>query len=165
MRGALDFIFPVQCGRCDQLGNGFCASCYAQCELQQISAGGIAVRGLGLYAGTLRRAILNMKDGRRDVAEALACCFSRLVEDGDVLVPVPTTFVRRLQRGFDGAEVLAMCASANRATRVDAEALAGRTVVLVDDVLTTGVTVTDCAATIAAAGGLVKRTVVLAVNP
>lgn len=149
------------------------------------------MRGLGLYEGPLRRAVLALKDGRRDVARALAGRLGFLIRPGMILVPIPTTAVRRRVRGFDGCVLLASLATADRGARVlnsirqvrgDAQRGRGRTarlaasgrfrwsgallegaeVVLLDDVVTTGSTLADCASVIRAAGGIVNEAIVVA---
>ena len=146
---------------------------------------------LGPYEGGLRRGVLAFKRGRRDVAEAFASRLAGHVGAGDRLVPVPTTAVRRRERGFDGCVLLAARIAAHRRCSVvdgllqtggDAQhgrtrsarlaargrfawrlgALEGRRVVLLDDVVTTGATLADCAAVVRAAGGIVERAVVIA---
>jgi len=66
---------------------------------------------LGRYAGPLRRAVLALKGGRRDLApefaDGLASAGSRLLRPGRVLVAVPTTRRRRSARGFDQGRLLA----------------------------------------------------------
>ena len=66
-----------------------------------------------LYEGTLRSAMLALKDGRRDVAEALGRAVARLVPQRiGVLVPIPTTARRRRVRGIDGVALVARYAAA-----------------------------------------------------
>ncbi|HEY8315071.1 MAG TPA: hypothetical protein VIG51_12990 [Candidatus Baltobacteraceae bacterium] len=151
----------------------------------------LSVTALGAYDGVWRRAILALKDGRRDVATALGERLASLVRARSILVPVPTTKKRRAQRGFDGGDLLARIAAAesgatviaglrhlagdaqrgrDRAARLAArgrfgwaaESLAGRRIVLVDDVATTGSTLEDCAATVRTAGGVVSEAIVVA---
>jgi len=151
----------------------------------------LQVRALGSYEGALRRAVLALKDGRRDVARELGRRLAPLVRAEMLLVPIPTTPARRRERGFDGCALLAAVAAAQSAARIrenivqargDAQrgrdraarlAAAGRfrwrgdplngaEVVLLDDVVTTGSTLADCAATIRAAGGIVNEAIVVA---
>jgi len=126
------------------------------------------VRALASYEGQVRRAILALKDGRRDVGGALGIRLAAFCSTGMILVPVPTTRSRKSVRGFDGAELLARsAASAAGATvlcvlsQVAGDAQRGRTrsarlaargrfrcsrsldglrCVLLDDVMTTGTT-------------------------
>lgn len=156
--------------------------------------GGLRVVAHGSYEGALRAAVLAVKDGRRDVAEALGVrvrvCVARFGLRDAVLVPVPTTARRRRVRGADGVtlmarraaqadtlsvdEVLVQCVDdaqrgRSRERRLAARGrfrcdprIAGAAVVLVDDVCTTGATLTDCARAIAAAGGRVTGAAVAA---
>jgi competence protein ComFC len=74
-------------------------------------AGGVPAVALGPYEGPLRRAVLALKGGRRDLApefaRLLAVAGSDLLVPGRVLVGVPTTQRRRSARGFDQGRALA----------------------------------------------------------
>ncbi|HET9392535.1 MAG TPA: hypothetical protein VFO29_03270 [Candidatus Rubrimentiphilum sp.] len=138
----------------------------------------------------MRRAILALKNGRRDVAEAFALRLAPSIDAHSAIVPVPTTAARRRQRGFDGCELIARLACVGgtpvipglaqvrgetqrgrgRDERLKvrtrfvwrAEPLRGKCIVLLDDVLTTGATLEDCAAVVRAAGGIVQKGIVIA---
>ena len=71
----------------------------------------LRVRALGIYEETLRDAVLALKDGRRDVAEALGALLSTAVDPGVTLVPIPTTAVRKRTRGIDGVVAMARVAA------------------------------------------------------
>ena len=89
-----------------------CASCAPRPhEAQAVTLPALPVLALGAYRGGLRRAILSLKYGRRDVAAALGVLMAEraapLLLPGRVLVPVPTTRARRAERGFDQGSLLA----------------------------------------------------------
>jgi predicted amidophosphoribosyltransferase len=152
--------------------------------------GGIPAYALGRYEGAVRRAIVAMKNGERDILDAFADLLAARAPLEGVLIPLPTTRGRILDRGFDQsvelarrlaglrgvpiAEVLekrgAPQAGLNRRGRLGA---AGRfrlrrgaappaTATLLDDVCTTGATVRDAARVLHGAGVDVRRIVVLA---
>jgi ComF family protein len=154
------------------------------------------VSAVGPYAGALRKAILQLKRGRRDTGVILACLLADRLGSrcarGSVFVPVPTVATRRRERGFDQSALLALtCAEQtghgiilalrqrssesqrgrSRAARLNARdrfictaplLVRGTHVVLVDDVITTGSTLRDCAATLQAQGAQVTQAIVLA---
>ena len=194
--GALiDVLFPPACANCDAIGSGLCERCFPHAEALQFTIGALHCIALGAYEGALRRAILALKSGRRDVAEALGVRlrpYVALADAVDALIPVPTTTLRRRQRGFDQGELLARVIARPSAVPVAAalvqiagdaqrgrsrsERLAAvgrfsvvaaslgnaRRVILVDDVATTGASLTDCAAALRAAGVTVTRAIVAA---
>ncbi len=190
-RALLDVVFPAQCAGCNALGNGFCDACGGRAETVRLALPSLRVVAFGRYEKELRAAVLALKDGRRDVAEALGRLVAHLVPAGAVLLPIPTTARRRRVRGIDGvafvarsaaeiagAEVLLALAhrsgdaqrGRSRAERLaargrftcDAAALSARRVILFDDVCTTGATLRDCAAAVRHAGGSVEEAVVVA---
>ena len=187
----LDAIFPPQCGGCDAPGTGACERCLpdgfeAQMRLRTLNAVTLAP-----YEGNLRRAVLALKSGRRDVARAFALRLCDLVASGEVIVPVPTTSARRRERGFDGCTLIAVVVSERsgavvephlvqvagdrqrgrtRDARLAARGrfawrggkLDGTRVTLLDDVVTTGATLEDCAAVLRAAGAVVEKAIAVA---
>ena len=190
MRAVLDFVFPPQCGGCEALGSGLCERCLPRGPVVRRRLPSLEVTALGNYDGGLRRAILALKNGRRDVAEALALHLAPWMGARASIVPVPTTAARRRQRGFDGCELIARLACGSQTPVIPAlaqvrgetqrgrgrdarlkartrfvwraEQLNGERIVLLDDVVTTGATLEDCAAVVRAAGGIVQKGIVIA---
>jgi predicted amidophosphoribosyltransferase len=183
----LDVLDPPRCAGCEAGGAWFCEGCLTALGAGlAFEAGDIPGFALGAYAGALRSAVLAFKNGQRPVglvlARRLADRAGAMLEPDTVLVPVPTTRARRLERGCDSGVFLAReigrrcglaCATVLRRTGADAQrgrgraarleargryccgdvpSLAGREVVLVDDVATTGSTLRDCTSTLEAAG-------------
>lgn len=155
-------------------------------------------RSYGLYAGNLRKAILQLKfHGRRNLARRLGALLERVWKalpepDSDIVAPVPLHPSRRLERGFNQAELLAeglvrrlrkeerfqglrLVTGSLRRIRATVpqvglsvaarrenvsgvfsvarpEDVRNRTVVVVDDVMTTGVTLSACGAALKRAG-------------
>lgn len=133
-----------------------------------------------------------LKDGRRDVAEALGRTVAPLIGASQILVPIPSSARRRRIRGLDGVALVArhaaesagaqvvtalvQCSGGPQQGRTRAQRLAAagrflcrgnvtaRRIVLFDDVCTTGATLRDAATAVRAAGGLVEHAVVLAVT-
>lgn len=192
-RRVLDVLFPPQCASCNALGAGLCHACVPRRETVRVRFPMLAVTAFGAYEGSLRAAVLALKDGRRDVAETLGELLAPFIEPETFLVPIPTTWRRRRVRGFDGVALVARGAAdiagaavvdaleqrrgdsqrgRSRAERLaarerfvcDPAAVAGRRVTLFDDVCTTGSTLRDCAAAIREAGGCVEDAVVVAVT-
>ena len=191
-RPLLDFVFPAQCASCNAVGSGLCSACRPDGKAIAVYLPSLQVAAAASYENTLRAAVLALKDGRRDVAEALGRMTAPLVTAGATLVPVPTTAKRRRIRGLDGVALVARCAAAIAGARVvlaleqragdaqrgrsrsqrlaaqgrfscNAAGVAGLRVTLFDDVCTTGSTLRDCADAIREAGGLVDDAIVVAV--
>jgi predicted amidophosphoribosyltransferase len=110
-RDILDLVFPAQCAGCNRLGRGLCWECAPDGPPIDIRLRLLRVSALGIYEETLRDAVLALKDGRCDVAEALGDLLAAAVPPGVTLVPVPTTRARRRARGVDGVVLMARVAA------------------------------------------------------
>jgi predicted amidophosphoribosyltransferase len=192
LRALLDTIFPPQCAACNALGSGLCDDCAPRTPSLEVRLPGLVVTAPGPYEGGLRAAVLALKSGRRDVAQALGDRVAHCIAPGSLLVPIPTTAARRRVRGIDGVCLVAQRAAQLAGARVTpaleqrsgdaqrgrsrterlaaqgrftchAAGVAAQRVTLFDDVCTTGATLRDCAAAVREAGGIVDRAVVLAV--
>ncbi|MFN2450221.1 MAG: ComF family protein [Candidatus Baltobacteraceae bacterium] len=193
LQAVLEYLFPPQCGGCARPGWGLCEECAPPCAAFVRRLETITVSAAGLYEGPLRRAVLALKSGRRDVARAAALRLADMLQERCPVVPVPTTAARRRERGFDGCVLMANVAAAwngsivlphlrqvrgdrqrgrSRVQRLAArgrflwhgEPLNGMSIVLLDDVVTTGATLEDCARAVRDAGGAVSRAVALALT-
>jgi len=195
-----DILFPARCYICRDMGSAFCIECAPfvhERHDEYLHEVAVPLRALGVYDGHLRSAILALKDGRRDVAQALALHLAERVSDlgwmrDVVLVPMPTAAHRVRVRGVDGAAFLAECIATrlalcrinalrtrawraqrgrNRRERRNAAGrfvvqratnVRGLTIVLIDDVVTTGATLREAALALRASGAHVCGALALA---
>jgi len=188
------WLFPPACAACDAPGPALCAACApSPRDAIAFAVDGVPAFALGAYDGALRRAVVAMKHGERDPLDAFAALLAARAPFEGVLVPLPTTRPRAAERGFDQSTELARRIAARTGlpygtllrkhgapqdgrARLARLRSAGRfrlvapppfpaAVTLLDDVCTTGATLRDAVHTLAAAGVLVHRIVVVARTP
>ncbi|MDM4762702.1 phosphoribosyltransferase family protein [Galbitalea sp. SE-J8] len=178
------------CGRVDRAVCPACRAALSPHPIERVTPGGLPVAAGLAYAGVARRVVLALKEeGRTDAAPALAAALTTALERhplGD-LVLVPSAPASRRRRGFDPTAEIVRAAglratpalrsrsaaaqktlgleqrAANRAGAMRAvRPLAGRAVVLVDDIVTSGATLDEAARAVRAAGGTVLGAVAVA---
>jgi ComF family protein len=166
--------------------NGFPLDAEGRCALCRSGLRGFdAAYSFGAYEGVLRELIHLYKYGKvRTLARPLSGLLAQALprdEAYDAVVPVPLYWRRRLQRGFNQAELLArglfrrtgipvekalrrvrptptqagLSNSARRQNVVKAfraRGVAGKRILLIDDVMTTGATAAACALALKQAG-------------
>lgn len=157
-------------------------------------------RAIGVYDHALSAAVVGLKTTPKLpdlVADLLAETFYRNhLDNADVIIPVPLSKQRRLERGFNQAEVIGATLSKATGIENDSHSLArvhhspihrvgmdekardlsvknafevlrlklieGKSVLLVDDVVTTGATVSYCAKALKKSGAVAVNVLTLA---
>lgn len=191
LQAVLHAIFPPQCAGCEAPGTGVCTACVPVTPPYRVHLPTLELHALAPYEGRVRKAVHALKSGRRDVADAFADRLCALVAADEIVVPVPTTRARRRERGFDGCERMArqmrfrmgievqphlvqIAGDRQRGRDRNARLRArGRfawkgpplyavRMTLLDDVVTTGATLEDCAAVLRSCGAFVEKAIVIA---
>lgn len=208
---AIDWLYPPFCGGCEQPGNRWCPACQAavrvlESKICRICGGSLSalgkcprcaaqtpafseLRSWGMYEGPLRNAIHSLKYERNiGLAESLSTHLAGLYDalgwGIDLVVAVPLSPSRRLERGYNQASLLAYPLAltcrlpySSRAIRkvretrsqvgltlkerqqnvkdafaADRTIVSRKSVLVVDDVATTGATQQACASALLEAG-------------
>lgn len=188
-------LMPVDCAGCGTPDRALCGDCLAALHPEatpRVTAGGLRVVSALRYEGVVRRVILALKEQERtDVAAALAVPFAAALPLGVAFAAVPTSRAAYRRRGYDPVALLLRRAGSRhervlvhtrstsrqkalgageraanlRGALVARRSLAGRSFMLVDDILTTGATLDEAARAIRAAGGEVVGGATLAFTP
>lgn len=208
----LDYLYPPACGSCGISGTRWCEDCQASvkvinqhrvCRLCGIPQGNTdlcpecllyqpvytAVRSWGLYEGSLRSAIHQLKYHSdmgisEELAKPLRCLLSDLGWQVDLITAVPLSSKRRRERGYNQSGLLARWLSqtvgipfnpgvisrlrdtnsqvglhadqrrqnVHGAITARHDLVPGKSVLIIDDVTTTGATLQACAVALQAAG-------------
>lgn len=187
---ALALVLPVSCAGCDAPDVELCPSCTAALAPQptrRVLESGLIVHSALTFDGVVARSIRALKEeGRTALARPLGAALEALPVSA-LLVPVPSSAAAMRRRGFRPVELLArragwesrrlLCIArqpgdqrglgraqrrANVAGAFAARHAAGREVVIIDDVLTTGATLDEAARALRAGGAHVAGAVTLA---
>nr|WP_063810592.1 ComF family protein [Kibdelosporangium phytohabitans] len=187
----MELLVPSCCAGCDRPGEVLCGECRSSMSGPRLIDRGPGLPpmyALGQYTGVARRAVIAYKErGRRELAASFGSLLTdalRELPPAD-LVPVPSRPRAVRARGFEHMALVAAHTPAvvrpllrlDRRVRdsvgLDADQrahnLAGRLtcvptrarVVLIDDVVTTGVTATACCSALTRAGAAVVGVVAL----
>ncbi|WP_424447294.1 ComF family protein [Microbacterium arborescens] len=192
---ALDLVMPVWCAGCDAPGRPLCEACRTEISRPaRRESRGLEVWSAARYEGATARAVRALKeDGRTGLVRPLGALLTQLIRTAgwsDVaLVPVPSSRAAMRRRGYAVPELLARRCDAPVARllrargRVADQRLLGRSdrqrnvagsfvarpgtgsVVIIDDVMTTGATLREAQRTLTAAGLRVTGAAVLADTP
>lgn len=189
----LEVLVPITCIGCHRSGTGLCTVCapIVPVPLQQPPLTSLVASGY--HDGQLRHAIHHLKfNRRRTMAAALAARLVPLLPPADIVCAIPASGRHLRTRGFNPAEAIArrlplpyrpllhrlgsaQQVGRNRQQRAEQAmyafaprlpaTIAGRRIILVDDVTTTGATMAAAAAQLRQAGAAEVHGVAIAYQP
>lgn len=192
---ALDVLWPVSCAACQAPASALCDTCLDSWQPQRDVLDDRTLVTLGDYEGPLRDAVLACKEqGSVAVARRLADALAPAFGEADAVAVVPPSVAGLRRRGFHaahwaarriasatGAQVVKLRFTGEtdgtqkqrgRDARVAADRtmrapkrLAGRRVILFDDVVTTGATMRAAVTAVEEAAGTVQAIVAIARTP
>lgn len=114
IRHLIEILFPSSCLACKTKGRPICDPCLKNIRMSFSSPHAFITPVFDYSDPTIRKAIRLMKySGRKDLVDPLSSQLAKKIRDmpdhgSYVLVPVPMPSLRRLARGYNQSELLAL---------------------------------------------------------